>query len=216
MKITRVETITVVVPLHEGAWHSAEFVPEGYTYGGQWIRLHWPEFPIVLLKLHTDEGLVGLGEVPKGVPEADGPPGGAVFRRAGALVVQSAGAPAGNDVVSRPVRLLRLRDGAVRSDGQGAERPCLAPASAGKYRDLGPGLPLLRPNDAGRMRRRRPSECVAQGYSVLKMKATADDPLVDRLEAIQDAVGRQACTIVVDPNQRFYRPVKLFALDRPS
>ena len=71
MKITRVETITVVVPVHDGAWHSAEFVPEGYTYGGQWIRLHWPEFPIVILKLHTDEGLVGLGEVAKGVPEAD-------------------------------------------------------------------------------------------------------------------------------------------------
>src|SRR5438309_2107097 len=69
MKITRVETVSVVVPLHEGAWHSAEFVPEGYQYGGQWIRLHWPEFPIVILQLHTDEGLIGLGEVAKGVPE---------------------------------------------------------------------------------------------------------------------------------------------------
>ena len=71
VKITRVETMSVVVPVREGAWHSAEYVPEGYTYGGAWIRLHWPEFPIVLLKLHTDEGLVGLGEVPKGISEAD-------------------------------------------------------------------------------------------------------------------------------------------------
>ena len=39
MKITRVETYTVVVPLHEGSWHSKEFVPEGYDYGGQWVRL---------------------------------------------------------------------------------------------------------------------------------------------------------------------------------
>ena len=28
MKITRVETCTVVVPLHEGSWHSGEFVPD--------------------------------------------------------------------------------------------------------------------------------------------------------------------------------------------
>ena len=58
MKITRVEIFTVVVPLHEGSWHSREFVPEGYVYGGQWARLH------------TDKGRVGLGEAPRGLPEA--------------------------------------------------------------------------------------------------------------------------------------------------
>ncbi|HKG25321.1 MAG TPA: hypothetical protein VKB09_06710, partial [Thermomicrobiales bacterium] len=71
MKIVRVETATVVVPLHEGSWHSQEFEPEGYTYGGTWVRLHWPEFPIVIIRLHTNEGIVGLGEVPKGIPAAD-------------------------------------------------------------------------------------------------------------------------------------------------
>ena len=50
MKITRVETITVAVPLHEGSWHSAQYLPEGYSYGGAWVRLNWPEFPIVLLR----------------------------------------------------------------------------------------------------------------------------------------------------------------------
>ena len=39
MKITRVETFTVIVPLHEGSWHSAFFNPEGYVYGGTWVRL---------------------------------------------------------------------------------------------------------------------------------------------------------------------------------
>ena len=71
MKIVRVKTTTVVVPLHPGSWHSPEFEPEGYSYGGTWIRLHWPEFPIVIIRLHTDEGLVGLGEVPKAVPAGD-------------------------------------------------------------------------------------------------------------------------------------------------
>jgi muconate cycloisomerase len=55
-------------------------------------------------------------------------------------------------------------------------------------------------------------ECVEQGYSVLKMKATATDPVADRLEAIQNAVGDQL-SIVVDPNERFYRPAHLFALE---
>ena len=50
MKITRVETLTVIVPLHEGAWHSPQYNPEGYVYGGTWVRLHWPDFPIVLIR----------------------------------------------------------------------------------------------------------------------------------------------------------------------
>ena len=80
----------------------------------------------------------------------------------------------------------------------------------GKYRDL---VPVSRcsgrmtPHDAAATAR----ACVAQGYSVLKMKATADDPVVERLEAIQDAVG-DSLHVVVDPNQRFYHPVTLFAL----
>ncbi|MCC6945241.1 MAG: hypothetical protein IT335_11730, partial [Thermomicrobiales bacterium] len=69
MKITRVETMTVVVPIHEGTWHSPEYDPETYVHGGAEISLHWPDFPIVLLKIHTDEGLVGLGEAPKGLSE---------------------------------------------------------------------------------------------------------------------------------------------------
>lgn len=69
MKITRIETVSVVVPLHEGSFHSAEYEPEGKAYGGTWFRQRWEEFPIVLLRVHTDEGLIGLGEAPKGVPE---------------------------------------------------------------------------------------------------------------------------------------------------
>jgi muconate cycloisomerase len=44
------------------------------------------------------------------------------------------------------------------------------------------------------------------------MKATADDPLVERLGAIQDAVGDKL-HVVVDPNQRFYQPFRLFEID---
>jgi muconate cycloisomerase len=65
----------------------------------------------------------------------------------------------------------------------------------------------MAPADAANLAR----QCVDQGYSVLKMKAAATDPIVERLEAIQDAVGDKL-TVVVDPNQRFYQPARLFAV----
>jgi muconate cycloisomerase len=66
----------------------------------------------------------------------------------------------------------------------------------------------MNPADAARLAQ----ECLDQGYSVLKMKATAADPIVDRLEAIQNVAGAKL-KIVVDPNQRFYQPARLFAVD---
>jgi muconate cycloisomerase len=52
---------------------------------------------------------------------------------------------------------------------------------------------------------------VAQGYRVLKMKATADDPLVERLAAIRDAVGDEL-RVNIDPNERFHQPFRLVEL----
>ncbi len=214
MKITRVETLTVVVPVRDGAWHSAEFVPEGYSYGGAWVRLHWPEFPIVLLRLHTDEGHVGLGEVAKGV-SAD-------------RVRQYAGYFEGRDLWSfnlqeLPMETMWFADPAVYAGYEMALFDLTGKALGlpvyrlfgGKFRDR---VPVSRcsgrmtPDDAARTAQ----EAVEAGYSVLKMKATADDPLVERLGAIQDAVGDRL-RVVVDPNQRFHHPFRLFALaDRLS
>jgi muconate cycloisomerase len=207
MKITRVETLTVVVPVHDGAWHSAEFVPEGYHYGGTWIRLHWPEFPIVILKLHTDEGLVGLGEVDKGTPEA--------------AVRQAAAFFEGQDLWSfnlqeLPFETMWTSDQSVYAGYEMALYDLMGKALnvpayrlfGGKYRDR---VPVSRcsgrmsPADAARTA----VASVEQGYTVLKMKATADDPIADRLEAIQEAVGDRL-KVVVDPNERFYRPARLF------
>jgi muconate cycloisomerase len=209
MKITRVETFTVVVPLHEGSWHSKEFVPEGYDYGGQWVRLHWPEFPIVLLRLHTDEGLVGLGEAPKGIPEA------AVLKEAQffegrelwsfnlqELPLQTMWSPDAGVYEAYEMALYDLA-------GKALEVPVYR-LFGGAYRDR---VPISR--CSGRMNPRDAAatakEAVRQGYRVLKMKATADDPLVERLRAIHDAVGDDL-TINIDPNQRFHQPYRLFEL----
>lgn len=209
MKITRVETMTVVVPVREGAWHSAEFVPEGYTYGGVWVRLHWPEFPIVLLRLHTDEGSVGLGEVAKGIPEE-------TVRRAASFFE-------GRDLWSfnlqeLPLETMWFNNPSVYAGYEMALFDLTGKALGvpvyrlfgGKFRDRVPVSRCsgrMNPEDAARTAR----ECVAQGYTVLKMKATADDPLVERLGAIQEAVGDRL-HVVVDPNQRFHQPYRLFAI----
>ena len=209
MNITRVETFTVEVPLHEGSWHSAEFVPEGYAYGGTWVRLHWPEYPIVLLRLHTDDGLTGLGEVAKGVPAA--------------RVQQAATFFEGRELASfnlqdLPLETMWFADPAVYQGYEMALFDLTGKALGvpvhrlfgGKFRDR---VPVSRcsgrmtPDDAARTAR----ESVDQGYSVLKMKATADDPVVERLTAIRDAVGDRL-HVVVDPNQRFYQPFRLFDL----
>lgn len=209
MKITRVETVTVVVPLHAGQWHSPEFEPEGYSYGGQWVRLHWPEYPIVILKLHTAAGLVGLGEVPKGT--------------AADVVMQSAHLFEGIDLDAinlqeLPLETMWFPNPAVYEGYEMALYDLLGKALnvpvyrlfGGKYRDE---VPVSR--CSGRMNPDYAAEfarqVVAEGYTVLKMKATADDPVFERLAAIQATVGDQL-QIVVDPNQRFHHPYVLFAL----
>jgi muconate cycloisomerase len=209
MKITRVETHTVVVPIHDGSWHSPEFEPEAYVHGGASISLHWPEYPIVILMLHTDEGLVGLGEVPKGVSEAE--------------VRRPAHYYEGRDLFSfnlqeLPYEWFWFPDTSVYLGyemalfdlmGKALNIPAYRLLCGGKYRDL---VPVSRcsgrmtPADAAETAK----EAVAQGYSVLKMKAKADDDLADRLEAIQDAVGDKL-GVVVDPNQRFHNPGALMA-----
>ncbi|MEA2596431.1 MAG: muconate cycloisomerase [Thermomicrobiales bacterium] len=210
MKIVRVETLTVVVPLHEGSWHSPQFEPEGYSYGGAWVRLHWPEFPIVIIKLHTDEGLVGLGEVPKGV-SADN-------------VHAVAGRFEGQDLWSLnlqelPLETMWFANSALYEGYEMALFDLVGKALGvpvyrlfgGKYRDrvaVSRCSGRMTPDDAARTAK----EVVAQGYNVLKMKATADDPLVERLGAIQDAVGDKL-HVVVDPNQRFHQPFRLFEID---
>lgn len=209
MKITRVETFSVIVPLHEGAWHSPQFNPEGYVYGGTWVRLHWPDFPIVLIRLHTDEGLIGLGEVPKGIPQH--------------MVRQVAGFFEGRDLWSFNMQELPLETMwfANPSIYEGYEmalydlmgKALNVPVSrlfGGAYRNR---VPVSRcsgrmtPEDAAETAR----QAVAQGYRVLKMKATADDPVIERLEAIRAAVGDQL-RVNIDPNQRFHQPFRLFEL----
>ncbi|MGD9710730.1 MAG: mandelate racemase/muconate lactonizing enzyme family protein [Thermomicrobiales bacterium] len=210
VRITSIETISVVVPIREGTWHSPEYEPEDYVHGGATISLDWQQFPIVLLRMHTDEGLVGLGEVPKGVSESE--------------VRRPAQYYEGRDLFSfnlqeLPYEWFWFEDTSVYLAyemalfdlmGKALGIPAYRLLGGGKYRDL---VPVSR--CSGRMTPAHAAEtareAVAQGYTVLKMKAKADDDLADRLEAIQDAVGDDL-GVVVDPNQRFSNPATLMKI----
>jgi muconate cycloisomerase len=210
MKIVRVETMTVVVPLHPGSWHSPEFEPEGYSYGGTWVRLHWPEFPIVIIRLHTDEGLVGLGEVPKGVPASDVHTVAERFEGKDLLSFNLQDLPLETMWFANPALYEGYEMALFDLTGKALGVPVYR-LFGGKYRDrvaVSRCSGRMTPADAARTAK----EVVARGYTVLKMKATADDPLVKRLGAIQDVVGDKL-HVVVDPNQRFHQPYRLFEID---
>ncbi len=210
MKITRVETTTVSVPIHPGSWHSPEYEPEGYTSGGTWVRHHWPDVPIVVMRLQTDEGLVGLGEVPRGVPAEQVLEMAPLFEGRELWWFNLQELPINTSWLGNPGVYtgyeMALFDLAGKALGQPVYR-----LLGGKYRDW---VPVSRcsgrmtPEDSARTAR----EAVGRGYRVLKMKATADDPLVERLSAVQDAVG-DGLKVVIDPNERFGQPYQLFAID---
>jgi muconate cycloisomerase len=71
LRITRIELFRVVVPMQEDIINSPEFGPDALT--------EFPSIPKFILKLHTDSGIVGIGETPRGLPEE------AVRRNAGFL-----------------------------------------------------------------------------------------------------------------------------------
>lgn len=68
MKLTRIETFTVVVPVHPGSWHSLSGIDQSHE---SWEQKQWWDSPAVVLRLHTDDGLTGLGEVPRGIAASD-------------------------------------------------------------------------------------------------------------------------------------------------
>jgi muconate cycloisomerase len=209
MKITQVETFTVVVPLHEGSWHSLEFDPDRYYVGGTSVPSPWPAVPIVVLRLQTDEGPVGLGEVTRGVPASAVHDVAHLFvgRELASFNLQDLPMPvaSGDDHSVYHAYEMALFDLTGEMLGVPVCR-----LLGGKFRDE---VPVSRcsgrmtPEDAARTAR----QVVDQGYTVLKMKATADDLLVERLGAIQDAVGDRL-SVVVDPNERFHQPYRLIAL----
>ncbi|HWB95150.1 MAG TPA: mandelate racemase/muconate lactonizing enzyme family protein [Bryobacteraceae bacterium] len=63
LKITRVELFRVVVPMQPDIINSPEFSPDSLS--------QFPSLPKFILKLHTDSGIVGIGETARDLKEAN-------------------------------------------------------------------------------------------------------------------------------------------------
>ena len=202
MKITKIETFRVRVPLHPVSWHSADI--DGL--GGAW----W-DFPIVLLRMTTDSGLSGLGEAPKGLPE------GAIRRYAPLFCGRNPfemnwqQLPIG-DHWSPEIGAYEAYEMALYDlVGKALELPVYQ-LLGGAYRDRVQGALCsgqMWPEDAAK-RARLAAEL---GISVLKMKAEVGDPVVERIAAINQAVGT-AVKVTIDAMQHLRHPIHVIDLAR--
>src|SRR5881296_1324289 len=59
LKITRIESFQVVVPMQPDIINSPEFGPDALT--------EFPSIPKFVLKIHTDSGVIGIGETERGL-----------------------------------------------------------------------------------------------------------------------------------------------------
>ena len=202
MKIVEIETFRVRVPLHPVSWHSANI--EGWS--GAW----W-DFPIVLLRMTTDSGLSGLGEAPKGVAESTVRQFAPLFRGRDPFDLNWQHLPIG-DVWSHASGAYQAYEMALYDlVGRALELPVYQ-LLGGAYRDRVRGSLCsgqMWPDDAAR----RARQAAELGIDVLKMKANLGDPVVERISAINKAVGT-AVKVTVDAGQHLRHPTHVLEIAR--
>ena len=210
MKITKVDCYQVVVLTHPDRVNSEDFGPAVFD-----------ETAKIVMEAYTDEGLVGLGETPRGTGEAyvrstlsllkdvelteicfQEPP----------LCDMSENDMFGHEHPQRPNRLTE-RSFVSYSD-QGFHALLLdllgkkvgLPVSAlmgGAYRDrvrVDYWMGRMTPEDSARVCK----DAKELGYSGVKSKCALEDDNVERAQAILDVCGSDF-KITFDPNSRFYR-----------
>ena len=74
LKITKVELFKVAVPMQPDIISSPELGPDALT--------EFPSIPKFMIKIHTDSGIVGVGETSRGLKDAPGSGRFDVFARA--------------------------------------------------------------------------------------------------------------------------------------
>jgi len=216
VKITQVDVWEVIVPTRPGTVTSPEYGPADFDR----VSKH-------IIRLHTDEGIFGIGETYRGVLRE-------AVDRAAASVIDL-------DPTKTALQYLRLSgaEGSMRHQGRDwevahswlEESPAYdafemaifdlagkalgVPAHyllGGAYRNRVPvdyWIGIQNPEDAARNARLGKE----RGFRGMKMKCTIDDPWEERIQAILDAVGPDF-KLTIDPNERFYRPSEFLSLAR--
>lgn len=185
LKITKIEMFRVAVPMQDDIIYSPEYVETPlFSMVPKWI-----------LKVHTDSGLIGIGESGRG---ADG-----------ARLRTTADAIIGKNVFDFNLTSLDLPDRHGAEAFEAALYDIVGKAVGWPvYRLLG-GLAqrkVLVGYWCGRKNaedmRRVARRAKAGNFTTIKIKCKLEDPVVDVIQAIADeAPGIKA---IVDPNERFY------------
>ena len=185
LKITKIDMFQVAVPMQDDIIYSPEFVET-------------PSFDMVpkwIMKMHTDAGIIGIGESNRG---ADG-----------AKIRATADAITGKNVFDFNLTNLDLPDGHGYEVFESALYDIVGKAVGWPvYRLLG-GLAqrkVLVGYWCGRKNAedmRRVAQRAKEGnFTTIKIKCILEDPVADVIQAIADeAPGIKA---IVDPNERFY------------
>jgi len=186
LKITKVEVFKVVVPMQEDIINSAEFSPDGLT--------EFPTMPKLILKVHTDSGIVGIGETGRGTPEAP--------------VRKSADAIVGKNIFDFNLTRLELAGGAGYNAFESAFYDAAGKALGWPVCKLLGGMaqPKVLVNywcgrkNAADMRRVA-ERAVKGGFDGIKIKGRKGDPFVQAAEAA--ASVSPALKLTVDFNASF-------------
>jgi L-alanine-DL-glutamate epimerase-like enolase superfamily enzyme len=192
LKITKVEIFQVVVPMQDDIINSPEFNPD--------VLSEFPKLPKVIIKLHTDSGLVGIGETPRELPNAHrfGPRG---YRRKedlspgylGQGALENARHLEGQNVLDLNLPRLVLPDDMTRHAFEIALYDVVGKAFGWPVYQLLGGLAqdkIYVPYWCGRKNpvdaKRVAERALKDGFTSLKMKGRPGDPIVDAVRAVQE------------------------------
>lgn len=195
MQITGIESFKVRVPAKHGVVNSPQWGPPVFD-----------QVPKFILRISTDEGIVGLGETARGVPQdvVDQGISSLLGEDPMEMNLRELSLPAWNraynafemaifDIVGKVlgVPVWRLLGGAFRDRVE-----------------VNYWCGRMTPEDIAEAARKG----AELGFKGIKMKCALEDPMVERVKAIAEAVPDM--TITIDPNTRFYRPVDALKLAR--
>ena len=168
----------------------------GTVNGPEYEEPRWDEVPKYLLKLHTDGGVIGVGEASRGLPEA--------------ALVAGAQALLGQDLEQLDLTRLPVAPGGAYFALEIAVFDAVGKARGQRVVDLLGGTVRDRVEVDWWSGRRSPADLARwaqegrrQGFHGMKIKCKLEDPMVERMAAVKAAVPDMPVT--VDPNTRFYR-----------
>ena len=210
MKITRIDVTRVHVPQRTEPSDQPVETPNDGHIATAGLDKH-------IIRLHTDEGLTGLGETWKGTPDAavDGAARALIGRDPTRLSLRHLPLPYDADVVNARDKAALVAVAPVAHNPSIHAFEIAIADVAGQAHDI-PLCQLLggavrdrvlvhywsgrrAPDDLARVAR----QAKDLGFEGIKIKCVLDDPNIERVQAVHDACGPDF-RITLDPNQRFH------------